>query len=338
MPDNAVDAPRGDHSFAELRTMLAGETPAAPAADAPKAEAAPAASGDIPAAEPAPASEPATTQDGNDGQQRGADGKFKPKAAAASAEPDEAVPAGVQKRIDKAVRAQREAERRAAEAEAKLANQGSRPGGAQQPANNAQPAAATPKPDPAKPETFKAYGETYEAYLEALTDWKVDQRRAKDAAEAETQRAADAQRKVLDSHNARVDKAKADKLDWDETMEAGQSVPITRELLDFIRQSEHGPDTAYYLLKNPEEMARVLALAPVLQVAEAGAIAKAQFEAKPASAATSPAPAKKPLPKPAAAIGGSAGAKQPDLNDPKLSMSEFKRLVRAEIPQLSRRA
>jgi len=330
MADIAVEAPRGDHSLADLRTMLRGDTaPAAPAAAAPKAEAAPAAA--EPAAEPAPASEPESTQEANEGQERGADGKFKPKAAAAAAEPDEAVPAGVQKRIDKAVRAQREAERRATEAEAKLANQGPRPGEAVKPANNAPPAAATPKPDPAKPETYKAFGTTYEAYLEALTEWKVDQRRSKDAAEAETERRATAQRTATESHNARVEKAKADpeRSDWDEVMAAGQNVPISQALLDFIRTSEHGPETAYYLLKNPDQMNALLKLAPILQVAEAGAIAKAQF-AKPAEPVP-PAPAKKPLPKPAAAVGGAAGAKQADLNDPKLPFAEFKRLANAEL-------
>lgn len=235
-------------------------------------------------------------------------GRFKP---AAKADGEEAVPAGVQKRIDKAVKAQREAERRADEAEAALAQRTeSRPAAVQA----AQPAAAAPA---GKPESTNF--ETYEAYIDALTDWKIATAKAADAKTASERSAADANAAKGVAWNARVEAVK--KLpgleDFDEvTTEAG-NLPISEAMHVTIFESERGPELAYHLAQHPEEAKRIASLTPLAAARELGKLEAAlpDRSAKPAAA--------RPLPKPAANVGGAHAPTEIDLD--KADMPAFKR-------------
>lgn len=307
---------RGDYSLAELRGMI---TPAAPPAAADTATKTPSQ-----ASEPGTSTETQQNPNAAQGQQpRSEDGKFKGKAPE---EREEGGPAGVQKRIDKAVRAQRDAERRAKEAEDRLAAQQgqqteSKPPAAQQAQQPAQqPAAAPAKP---KAEDFT----TYEEYVEALTDWKADVRDLKKR-EADAKNAAEArEREVLTTHASRIEKAKAEIPDWQETIDGAASLPISREMHVAIVESEQGPQIAYHLAKHPEEAARIYALSPTRQIAELG-----RLEATLTAPAAQPAAEKPRLPKPPANVGGTASAAtEPKLDDAKLPMSEFKRLAAAGL-------
>ena len=289
-------------SFAELRAMLIPVTETPAAAATPVAE-----------AKTDPASELEAEQE--ETRERGPDGKFKP-ASVAKVEDDEsaAVPAGVQKRIDKAVRAQREAERQRDELQAKLTGTaGSRPAGKP---DTAQPVEAAGRPESSK-------FETYEAYVEALTDWKIEVK-AQARSNAEAQRANNA------AFEARVAAVKADPdyADYDDVIEEMGAMPISQVMQAAIRESEVGPKLAHYLGKNPEEAARIAKLQP-----NAGARAMGALEAqlsKPPAAETKPAAAK-PLPRPAKAIGGAAAPHVVDLNDPNLDMAVFKREFRKRL-------
>ena len=107
-----------------------------------KEEEPPAAEGDKPEAKPAPDSDPDTKQETT----------------------EEAPPPGVQKRIDKAIAKQRDAERRAAEAERRLAEiQGSRPA-----IEKTAESAAAPLEEP----QASAF-ETYDSYVRALTRFEL---------------------------------------------------------------------------------------------------------------------------------------------------------------------
>ena len=305
MPEETVV--NAEPSFADLRAMLtpaplkgtpdpATETPAAAAAEQPaevKTE---------------PDSEPDATQET---RERGEDGKFI-KPAAKVQDEEAAVPAGVQKRIDKAVRAQRDAERRAQEAEAKLATAGSQPAGKP---DTAQPVEAAGRPESSK-------FETYEAYVEALTDWKIEVK-AQARSNAESARAGNA------AFEARVAAVKADPdyADYDEVIAEMGTMPISRAMHDAIRESDVGPQLAHYLGLNPEEAARIAKLPPNAGARAMGAI-EAQLSKPPAE--IKPA-AVKPLPRPAKAIGGAAAPHVVDLNDPNLDMAVFKREFRKRL-------
>jgi hypothetical protein len=309
-------APRGDYSFAELRSMMTGETPAETTPAADEKTATPAKEADA-SDETAPesGSDDSNTQEGKQ-QERGPDGKFKAaeKTEDGTHEDD---PPGVKKRIGKALRERREAQERAEAAERRLAElQQGRPPAKEEAA--AKPAAAD-KPKP-KLEDFN----TYEEFNEALVEWKVDQRESAREAKRQQDARQAAQATVLQAHQKRVEAAREKHADFDARLEA-LKMPISQELHNAIVESELGPEVAYYCATNPEEAKRIAALSPIRQVAEFGKLeALLTAEAKPAKPAE-----KKPLPKPAAAVGGGASGASAgiDLNDPKLPMDSFKREV-----------
>lgn len=232
-------------------------------------------------------------------------------------EPAEAVSANVQKRIDKAVKAQREAERKAADLEQRLQAQDSTPA--------KKEVAATQPAETGKPQIEKF--QTYEEYTEALTDWKLDQREAKraqaDAAKVQ-QTAFDAK---VSAYKDRETALRAKHADYDEKID-GVVIPDTPARAKFhetLLESEAGPDLAYFLASNPEEIKRIASLSPNRAVVELGKLeaSLSEAEAAPKSA--------EPLPKPPATVGGKSSPSTPNLNDPNLSMEAFTKLARAQL-------
>lgn len=297
---------QGDLSISDLRSILAGEEPtAAPAQETPKPEAE---ATETTSAETEATASESETEQGSDPENkgdRGPDGKFKAKDEDAETSP------GVQKRIDKAVRAQREAERRAIEAERRLAEiQGSRP--AQE---NAQQAAGELKMEdfPDVDSYFKAVAERKEA--------EVRRAQAETAAQAERQREQEA---LQASHLARVEAAREKYDDYEATISGAQSLDISNELAQQILHSDHGPDVAYYLAKHPAELKRIMALPLVRHAAEFGRL-ETRFTSP------QPKPQPKPLPKPAATVGGAPSSREPELHDRNIDMGTFKRLARARM-------
>jgi hypothetical protein len=229
-------------------------------------------------------------------------------------EPKEDVPAGVQKRIDKAVAKQREAERRAQELEQRLAEiQGSRPAEPK----HAEPAKAEGRP---QAESFS----TYDEYVEALADWKLGEReKQREQAEAE-RKARDEQKQVADAWNKRVEQAKQKHDDYDDVI-AEAEIPITNAVRDALLTSEHGPELAYYLAQNPEECKRIAALQPVAAIRELGKL-EAKFEKapEPEKPKVTKAP---PPPKPVAARASA----EKSIHDEDLSFAEYERLRKAQL-------
>jgi hypothetical protein len=138
----------------------------------------------------------------------------------------------VQPRIDELTRKVRENEREAAYWRAR-----------------AEAAAAPPKEAPKKPtpDQFDDYG----AYVEALTEFKADEK-VNTALEAREKAAAEkkqAETRVT-TWNERVIEARKSIPDYDTVMAASE-VPIAEHVLDELRDSELGPQLAYHLDKNP---------------------------------------------------------------------------------------
>lgn len=285
MPDTAI--PVTEPSISDLRVLL--NTPA-PDTETP----APAAKA---AEKPAPASDPVVTEEA--AGERDEAGKFKAK----DKEPEDSP--GVAKRIGRLLQTQREVERERDELKARLAS------GSQPAKETAPPAAPAGKP------VAKDF-ETYEAFIEAIQDWKLDQR---DAARAQ----AESVRENAKTYSTREAEAKAAHTDFDEVMAAAANMAISRTMHDAIR--EEGPEIAYWFAQNADETARIAKLAPGAAQREIGRILATL--AKPAAAAASskdkPAAGAKPLPRPPANVGGSHAPATTDLNDPNLSMKDFKR-------------
>jgi len=289
MPDTEVAAPSAaetpapEMSFAQLRKAMGPDAPEAPAVE-PEA---PAAKVEKPEAKTAQDPEPVSQE--------------------AKEEP---VSPGVQKRIDKAVKAQREAERKTAELEARLQTTQ-----AAEPAQKQPPAAQ--QPTTAKPESkdFK----TWEEYEEAFVDWKADQR---DAARAATTRqqaeAADAQT-MTSAWSESEAKAQEAHSDYAETMAGVSQVPVPQHLHVAILKSPQKAELAYALAKSPADVKRIFGLPP-----HESLMALGEFAAKLTPTKVQAAPATQTaLPKPPASLGGSSAPEAVDLD--KCDMKTFKR-------------
>jgi hypothetical protein len=295
IPPTGGTSQPADLSMAELRKMAAHdfepvETPAEPVVETPAAAA------EKPAAETVPVAEPEKTEETH------------------VEEP--AVPAGVQKRIDKAVAKQREAERKLAEAEARLSNQGTAPA---KPTETVQPAAEG-KPDPAK---FT----DWDTYQEALIDWKADQRE-RTRAQADEQRQAQEQvRTLTQSWQTSETAAKTAHADYEDRMAEVNHIPVPPAIQRAILISDDQAELAYELAKVPAELERIVGLPIEKAILEIG-----KFAGRMAAKTESPKPktSAAPLPKPPASVGGS-GAAAPAIDLDKCDMRTFKREVRKQL-------
>jgi hypothetical protein len=179
-----------------------------------------------------------------------------------------------------------------------------------------QPATKTVKDDgrPNK-DTF----DTHDDYVEALADWKVDQRlKADRATQAENSAKSEGQKK-LDTHVGRVKEFAKSNPDFEEVirdLDDGPKVSLTVQ--EVILGSDNGPELMYQLAKNRKEFERINALPPISAARELG-----KFEAKFSKPSETETPTKTTkAPKPATPIASksSASAKSPD----DMSFEEYK--------------
>lgn len=180
----------------------------------------------------------------------------------------------VQDRIDELTRARREAEREAAYWRQRA-----------QPVQEEKPQ-AKPTVD-----QFKDYNE----FVEALADWKADQKvsEALKARDADTAKTAEArlQETKAQTFAERQATAKASISDYDAVVSAAD-IPISSHLGEAILDSDKGPELVYHLAKNPAEAARLSALSPLAAARELGrleaTLGQASTPAKPVTKAPAP--------------------------------------------------
>ena len=218
-----------------------------------------------------------------------------------------------QKRIDRLTWEANEAKRKAEELEAKLRERQER-----QP----DPLAARPKM-----EDFQ----DYEAYLEALADWKAEEKaqrlREELKAEYEKTRAKTEADRRMEAFRAAESKFRATVTDYDEAIQDAQDTPMTQVMFDVILESEVGPNILYYLAKNPDEAERIAHLSPARQAAEVG-----KLEDKLAQQLKDPQkPKASNAPPPVNPVRARGSASTPRLDDPNLSMEEYSRLRRKQL-------
>ena len=150
------------------------------------------------------------------------------------------------------------------------------------------------KPEPAKP--VQAEGkpqleqfQTHSDWVEAVTDWKVDQKLKQRETEANNA-------KIVQSWNEKKAEARKDIPDLDEVLDEMETPsPVASSI---IYESDQGPRIAHYLGLNPDELREINRMTP-----PKAALAVARIEArlappKPTSKKVSEAP---PPPKPVTA-------------------------------------
>ncbi|HZT29714.1 MAG TPA: hypothetical protein VFA33_07525 [Bryobacteraceae bacterium] len=190
----------------------------------------------------------------------------------------------VQKRIDKAIAKQREAERKAAELEAELAKLRGTDPAAQ--AETTEPAAPESAATPAKPKVEDF--ETYEEFTEALAEWKAEQKITAKLAEIEQNKQTQARQEAW---GRQLDDARTRYQDYDQVV-GNDDIQITEYMQAVILESEVGADVCYYLGQHPEEAERIAALPPLGQARAIGHL-ETKFTreaAKPAARSAAPQP------------------------------------------------
>lgn len=117
--------------------------------------------------------------------------------------------------------------------------------------------------------------ETHAEYVEALTDWKVDQKDAKRAADSKQAEIKTAYDNQLKSYQERRKEFEKTHEDFKDVLSEVDDVRMSLTVQGAILESENGPELAYELAKNPEEFKRICALSP-----EQANRAIGRFEAK----------------------------------------------------------
>lgn len=122
--------------------------------------------------------------------------------------------------------------------------------------------------DKPTPEKF----ETHAEYVEALTDWKVDQKDMARRIEEETDKLQTEQKKLVSTYLEKKAAFSEKTEDFDEVIESVDDITVSPTVQDIIIRSENGPELAYELAKNREEYARICKLPPILAAREMGKI------------------------------------------------------------------
>lgn len=166
---------------------------------------------------------------------------------------------------------------------------------------------------------------THEEFVEALTDWKIEQRdQKKQADQINNDVRAEFQAKAI-KHAERVDKFSATKDDWDEVEGVFGKTKGSLTLQDVVINSENGPEILYELGKNPKELQRILALPAFQQAKELWKIeARFAIPTKPVETKVTP---KAPAPVTPVKTRGASFAKS--IHDENISQREYEKL-RAE--------
>lgn len=146
---------------------------------------------------------------------------------------------------------------------------------------------------------------THAEYVEALTDWKLDQRMAK-AEEQKREAELKNQHKTIVQTYAEREKAFAEKTpDHEEVMDSVEDVRLSMALKTILLESENGPELAYNLAKNRKELDRINALPYGACARAIGAFETSLSQPKKVEAKTTNAPA------PISTVG--SGTKAPPL-------------------------
>jgi hypothetical protein len=222
----------------------------------------------------------------------------------------------LQSRIDELTREKHDSKREADAAKAELLAARAELAALKTPRPAAAPPSAqteptTPQPLTGTPKPTQAQFETYEEYIEALTEWKTEEKLSAARAQAQAQAASRDAEAALHSIYTRGRDAHAD---FDALLEqqAAAGVRWSPFVTQTVLRSENGHEIAYALAKDPETAQRISAIG---NVAQAG-IEMGKFLARLDAANSGPATVVAPVtqaPDPIKPVGGtSAGASTAD--------------------------
>lgn len=202
-------------------------------------------------------------------------------------EEEPALPKGVQKRIDRAVREKYEAQARAKMLEERLTaiEQRQTQQISQKPIDKSEP----------RIENFNDFDEYVAAKAEWIASKKINETLAEREQRTAAERVAAAQGRAVENWNKRLAETTAELPDFEEVV-GGSDLPMTELMRDAIIESEMGPKIAYWLANNPQEAQKIAGMSPFQTVAAIGRIEeRLESQAKAPKKTTSAPPPVKPV-------------------------------------------
>lgn len=136
-------------------------------------------------------------------------------------------------------------------------------------ARDKPPASDQPKGKP----QYKDYEGRPEEFVEALAEWKLEQREAARVKETEAQRSQREAAEEGEYIRGKLAEASVQFPDLDARL-SSEDIALTRPMLDFVVDAEDGFAVGDYLANNPAESKKIALLRPVKQVLALEAIAK----------------------------------------------------------------
>jgi hypothetical protein len=111
---------------------------------------------------------------------------------------------------------------------------------------HAEVQSVTGKPKPTA-DAFK----TYDEYVEALADWKAEEKWAAKQAEQQQVQLQQRQQETFQSYNHAVSEARAEYEDFDEVIKNGPQIPKSVQIA-IIQMRDQGPEVAYRIAQDPD--------------------------------------------------------------------------------------
>lgn len=173
--------------------------------------------------------------------------------------------------------------------------------------------------------------ERHEEFVEALSDWKVDQKLKDRDVKARQDSAKAEQSKLERSFQEGCKKIRDTQDDYDEVIEDAQSVSVSPAVEALLLESENGPEIYYELAKDRKEFERICRLSPLAAAREIG-----KFETRFTKATESETKTEKKTtkaPAPVTPIGAKSGSVKKSIHDPDISQAEYEKLRRAQQAQ-----
>ena len=191
-----------------------------------------------------------------------------------------------------------------------------------------QQKASAPKQDFSSKSRPKAEDfDTHEDFVEALSDWKYDQRRAEDEAKVRETKVKSEFQKRTEAYSKQVEEFKNAHDDYADVLDDVADIIVSPAVHELILASEIGPQLTYELAKNREEFERINKLNPLQAAREMG-----KLEARLASESKGQAEIKTTkAPKPLSPIGGKSGAVAKSIFDPNLSFADYEKIRREQM-------
>lgn len=180
-----------------------------------------------------------------------------------------------------------------------------------------------------KVDDFKTHAE----YVEALTDWKVDQKFSKEKSDQKQNELKGEYQKTVKTFQDKIQEFSKKHDDFNDLVEGVEDIPMSLTVQDVILRSEVGPELMYELAKNREEYQRICGL-PVVDAARAIGKIEERLAKNTETSKTKTEAKSTKAPNPINPVGAKAsGNVKKSIYDEDLSQKEFERMREKQLKE-----